>query len=231
MIWEGVYRTGWIPDIFLSSPYLSVVGLGRLFASGKIIPHLKLTLVEVALAYGMAVSVGIGLGLLIGGIKYLREVFDPFLMGLYAIPKITIFPLFIVWVGFDIELKVLFGAFHGVFVIIITTIAGIKSVKKGYIYAALTMGMPPRRVYYRVFLPAALPSIFTGLRIGMIFTVLGVLLAELIVSRAGLGFLMNQLTFAFKTPELYGLTIAIALVSIMMNEILRYMEKRLDAWR
>lgn len=230
-LWDGLDRFGQIPDIFISSPYQALVGLIQLIQSGKLMSHLGMSLVEIALAYALALSFGVGFGLIIGATKYLRDVFDPFLMTLHAMPKIAVFPLFIVWFGIDIELKVFFGAFHGFFIIIIMTIAGVKNVRKEYVEAALTMGLAPRKIYYRVLFPAAIPSIFTGLRIGMIGTVLGVLLAELVVSRAGVGFLMNELTYEFKTGELYGLTIVIALISILINEILRFMGERLDAGR
>jgi len=150
---------------------------------------------------------------------------------LFGIPQITVLPLFILFLGIGNNSKIAFGVSHTIFPIVFTCIAGCRAVDRQLLRAAQSMGAPRVQLFWKLVVPSILPWIVTGLRLGMAANLLGILLAELFVSQKGVGFFVRQFTASFKSAEMFGLVTTLALFAIVLNELLRYSERRLSAWR
>ena len=140
-------------------------------------------------------------------------------------------PVFILAFGIGFTQKVAFGMFQAIFVLVISAIAAADSVPADLVKMARSCGAKRRELYLQIYLPAMLPVVVEGLRLGMIFNITGVLFAEMYVSRAGLGHLVAMWGMQFAMANLFAGIALAALLSIVVNEGLRWYERRVGAWR
>jgi ABC-type nitrate/sulfonate/bicarbonate transport system permease component len=154
----------------------------------------------------------------------------PIILLLYGTPQITILPLFILYFGIGAASKIAFGVSHGVFPIILAIVAGVQNVKPILLTSAKSMGASRWQVFRWVIFPHMIPSFFAGMRLGMTGVLLGVLLAELYVSTAGIGYFTNLFTQNFDPTRLLGLIAVLAAMAIALNEIVRRAEAHFGRW-
>ena len=155
----------------------------------------------------------------------------PIILLLYATPQITVLPLFILYFGIGPASKIAFGVSHGIFPIIVTVVAGVQNIRPILIVAARSMGAKRWQIFRWVIFPHMIPSFFAGLRLGMAGVLLGVLLAELYVSTAGIGYFTQMFTESFDPTKLLGLISVLALMAIAFNVALRRAEIHFARWR
>jgi NitT/TauT family transport system permease protein len=230
LIWEVSARL-WIDPSFLSPPSTVLMSLDELFST-KGIPHaLQLTLWELAVAFLIAVVIGLAVGLAVGLSGFSRRSLMPIILLLYGTPQVTILPLFILYFGIGPPSKIAFGVTHGMFPIIMTVVAGVQNIKPILMTAARSMGANRWQIFRWVIFPHMIPSFFAGMRLGMTGVLLGVLLAELYVSSAGIGSFTQLFTQAFNPTMLLGLVSVLAAMAILLNEIVRRAEVHYGRWR
>jgi NitT/TauT family transport system permease protein len=155
----------------------------------------------------------------------------PIILLLYGTPQITILPLFILYFGIGPASRIAFGVTHGMFPIIVTVIAGVQNLKPILLISAKSMGASRWHVFRWVIFPHMIPSFFTGMRLAMTGVLLGVLLAELYVSTAGIGYFTTLFTQNFDPTKLLGLVSVLAAMAIALNEVARRAEARFSRWR
>lgn len=229
-VWEITAR--WFVDpSFMSPPSLVVVHLDELFATAGVPRALFTTFLELAAAFALSVAVGLAVGLLVGLHGFSRRSLLPIVLLLYATPQVTILPLFILYFGIGPASKIAFGVSHGMFPIIVTVAAGVQNIKPILLLSARSMGASPRQILRWVIFPHMIPSFFTGMRLGMTAALLGVLLAELYVSSAGVGYFTHMFADSFEPTKLFGLITVLALMAIVLNEIVRRAEVRFGHWQ
>jgi ABC-type nitrate/sulfonate/bicarbonate transport system permease component len=190
-----------------------------------------LTLFEVVAAYCLAVIGGLAFGLGIGATDLSRRSFFPILLLLYAIPQVVLLPLFTLGFGIGAASKIAFGFSHGVFPVIVNVVAGMRNVNPLYLKAARAMGARHRDVLRDVVFPHMVPGFFTGLRLSMTMTLLGVILAELYVSTMGVGYFTKLYAETFDPSPLFALIGTLAAMAIGLNEIVRAAERRFTRWK
>jgi NitT/TauT family transport system permease protein len=230
LIWEVSARL-WIDPSVLSPPSTVLMSLDELFST-KGIPHaLQLTLWELAVAFLIAVVIGLAVGLAVGLSGFSRRSLMPIILLLYGTPQVTILPLFILYFGIGPPSKIAFGVTHGMFPIIMTVVAGVQNIKPILMTAARSMGANRWQIFRWVIFPHMIPSFFAGMRLGMTGVLLGVLLAELYVSSAGIGYFTQLFTQAFNPTMLLGLVSVLAAMAILLNEIVRRAEVHYGRWR
>ncbi len=229
--WELSVRLDWLNSNFVASPTSALAELSKLLVTGQIAGDLRFTFSEIAIAYGLAVSVGVGLGLIIGTRKYLFDVFDPIVITMFAIPKIILFPIFMLWFGVGFNSKMAYGAFAGVFPILINTIAGVRDVKPQFVLLAKSIGASSTQLYGKVLIPALVPMLFAGLRLGLIITGVSVVVAEMVVSTAGLGRTIIELTNKLQAGPVYAIVILLSAIMITINHSLLIIERRQSKFR
>jgi ABC-type nitrate/sulfonate/bicarbonate transport system permease component len=230
VLWE-IAAMWFVDPLFLSPPSRVVASLGPLLGTPGIGKALMLTLGELSAAFALSVVIGLTVGLAVGLHGFSQRTFLPIILLLYAIPQVTILPLFILYFGIGAAAKIAYGVSHGIFPIIVTVVGGVQNIKPILLLSARSMGASPRQIFRWVILPHMMPSFFTGMRLGMTAVLLGVLLAELYVSSAGIGYFTRRFTESFDPTKLFGLVALIAAIAIVLNEIVRRAELRFSRWR
>jgi len=144
---------------------------------------------------------------------------------------VTVLPLFILYFGIGPASKIAFGVSHGIFPILLNVVAGAQTVEAAHLKAARSMGASRLLIFRRVVLPHMAPSLFAGLRLGMSATLLGVILAELYGSQAGIGYYTQVFTNSFDPAGTFALVAVLAAMAVILNEIVRRAERRASFWR
>lgn len=228
--WEIAAR--WFMDpLFIAPPSRVFTSLGSVLDTAGIPAALRVTFFELAVAFAIAVTLGLVIGLTIGLQPFARRSVMPIVLLVYGLPQITILPLFILFFGIGPASKIAFGVTHGVFPIVITVVAGVQNLKPILLVSARSMGASRWQLLRYVIFPHMIPSFFAGMRLGMSGVLLGVLLAELYVSTAGIGYFTQMFTENFDPTKLFGLIAMLAAMAIVLNEIVRRAEVRFSRWR
>jgi ABC-type nitrate/sulfonate/bicarbonate transport system permease component len=228
VLWEILGRLG--SQLFFS-PLSKVATSGiRIFADPEVLEALKTTAWILALGFGLSVAIGLVLGLAIAMSRFTYQTFLPVLLLLYAIPQITILPIFVLYFGSGPASKIAFGVSHGLFPIAVSVVAGVQGIKPLLITSAVSMGATKWQIFRRITLPYLAPSLFTGMRLASTATLLGVLLAELYVSSGGVGHFTRRFGENFQPDKLYALIAALSLMAILINETMRMLERRFSRW-
>jgi len=175
--------------------------------------------------------IGLAIGLAVGLQRFTFRSFMPIILLLYGTPQITILPLFVLSFGIGPASKIAFGVSHGIFPIIVTVVAGVQNIKPVLLTSARSMGASRWQIFRWVIFPHMIPRFFTGMRLGMTGVLLGVLLAELYVSTAGIGYFTTLFTQSFNPTKLLGLISVLAAMAIALNEIVRRAELHYGRWR
>lgn len=227
--WEAVARLGWVDAAFVPAPSAVTRALGTMGATA--LTALGDTLAKTAIAYALSVVLGVSLGVLVGSVRLLRDVLNPFVIAAYGIPKILILPWMILLTGFGTTPAILYGTLHGVFPIMVLVMGGVRDVDRTLVTVARAYGATPWQLYTKVIVPAVVPSILAGMRLGMVFCLLGVLVVEMFAGVRGMGSVMGALANGFKAPELFAATALVSGASIAIVLLLDRLNDRLSHWR
>jgi ABC-type nitrate/sulfonate/bicarbonate transport system permease component len=200
-------------------------------AGGELWKHTSVSLQEFALGYLAAAIVGVLLGLLLATNQRVRDYAGPWVSFLYAVPLVAIAPLFIVAFGIGIMSKVVVIFLVAVFIIVVNTEVGVRSTDPHLIEAARSFGATRMQIFRKVLLPAALPFIIAGLRLGMARGLVGVVVAELFGAKAGLGFLILASAQVFDTASLFVGVLVLAIGGYLGVELLKLIEHKMAPWR
>lgn len=187
-VWQVVYEL--VGDIAITSPLATIEATVRMLGDPTFWPHLEESALAVLQGLIIAVVVGLAVGLSIGVHRLSGEVAEPIFVALYSIPKITLYPIILLFFGTGMPAKVAFGAIHGVIPIIIFSMNAMRNINPVYLRTARALRLNAWDTARTVLFPAALPEIFTGLRVGFALTLVGTLMGEMFGSQRGLGFLL-----------------------------------------
>ena len=229
LLWEIAPRLEWLPTVMLaplSKTFMAGISNFAIFTNA-----LTHTVIELTLALIIALSLGGVLGLVLGGFKVLRLIFLPIFASVYAIPLVILYPVLTVWIGIGPESKVIFGAMYGLFPMLLATAAGIQTVDKSYLLAARSMGATRQQLMWQILLPAALPAVLSGMRVGSAMTAIGVVVAEMVASTAGIGFLITQNRTMFNTAEVYFGVFLVLILAGTLDWFIHLLEKRTERWQ
>jgi ABC-type nitrate/sulfonate/bicarbonate transport system permease component len=229
-VWEIAARF-FVDKIFLSPPSTVFTQIMTVFETPGVNAALRITAWELAVAFSLSVAIGLVIGLAVGLHKFSNRSFMPIVLLMYGTPQVTILPLFILYFGIGPASKIAFGVSHGIFPIIVTVAAGVQNMKPILLTSAKSMGASRWQIFRWVIFPHMIPSFFAGMRLGMTGVLLGVLLAELYVSTAGIGYFTTLFTQSFNPTKLLGLISVLAAMAIGLNEIVRRAEIRYSRWR
>lgn len=229
LLWQGAHHL--VGEQGLASPWDTIVTAGEMLGSGSFWPHAAATGLAFAYALLVALTGGLAIGLALGYFRLAGEVFEPVVGAIYSIPKITLYPIILLVFGLTLSAKVAFGALHGIFPMIIFTMGGVKSVRPVLLKTARAMRLSPAASIRHILVPAALPEIFTGFRIGFSLTLLGTLIGELFASDRGLGFLLIRSIEHNDVPTILALTLLLFVVSATVGWVLLRIDRRLHRYR
>src|SRR5712675_1428732 len=228
-IWEIAARF-YVDKMFLSPPSSVFTSLQTVFMTNGVPAALRITFFELFVAFVLSIAIGVAVGLTVGLNRFSHRSFMPIILLLYGTPQVTILPLFILYFGIGPASKIAFGVTHGVFPIIMTIVAGVQNIKPILLTSARSLGASRWHILRYVIFPHMIPSFFAGMRLGMTGVLLGVLLAELYVSTAGIGHFTTLFTQNFDPTRLLGLISVLAAMAIVLNEIVRRAEVHFGRW-
>jgi NitT/TauT family transport system permease protein len=224
LIWQGMAQ--WVGTTALAGPGPTLAYLVHFVPTERF----AINAISTAITFGWALLYAYGLGLAIGvwmGAHRLSgAVGEPVLVTLYSLPKITLYPVILLIFGLTLSGKVTFGAIHGVLPVALLTMAAIRNIPPVYLKSARTMHLSHWQTILTVLLPATLPEVVAGLRIGFTVTLLGVLLAEMFASENGLGFLIINAMALLQTEEMIAIAVVLFVFAAVANALLLWMEHR-----
>ena len=211
----------------LTSPLDTIAYTLQLLSSPSFYPHLLETAQAFAVALAIAISCGILIGFSLGLYRFAAEVGEPVLVALYSIPKITLYPIVLLAFGIGMPAKIAFGAIHGIVPVAIFALGAVRNLNPVYAKTARVMRMPAAQIASHVLLPAAIPEIFTGIRIGFSLTLIGTLLGEMFASQRGLGHLLIQAIGLHNIKMIMAVTLLLVVIAVTASALLLAVDRRL----
>ena len=231
LVWEALGHSKLIPPIFISRPTIIAQVMYRELVRGKMLFHMWTSLIELTWGYLLAIVIGVPLGLLMGRYRRIEFSLDPFTMLLYSTPIIALYPLIIIWAGIGKTSIVTITLLLAVFPIIVNTFTGVQSVDPILIRAARSFGAREGQIFYKIMLPAAIPILIAGLRLGLGRALIGVVIGEMFGGTAGLGYLIAYSGAFFKTANLFASLLIVVLMGIIFSQALKKIEERVARHR
>lgn len=229
VLWEVLPRMGVIPPLFLPPVSETLAALAG--SAGEYARQLLFSLRAIAVAMLAACGLGIGLGLVIGSIAPLRRTLQPLTSGLYAVPIVILYPLFTAWFGIGAQSKIVFAAIYGLLPCLLGTMAGVQTIDRQYLTVARAMRASRWQTITRVMLPAAMPTVLSSFRVGGALVIVGVVVAEMLTSSEGIGYLISRYRTLLDSPHVFaGILLVIALV-LAFGGLVRLIEGRTRHWR
>lgn len=230
-VWEALPRAGVVQAMFLP-PFSTVVQAWiELFKSGELIEHILISLKRVGAGFGLSLLVIIPLGCLIGWYKSFERFVDPLIQAFRQTSALALFPVFILFFGIGELSKIGMVLWAAQWPVLLGTISGIRNIDNLLIDVARTLGIREFKLFVRVILPAAFPSIMTGIRLGAGASFLVLVAAEMIGAKSGLGFMIINAQYNFETPQMYAAILTISLLGLAVNYALVWIERRAMAWK
>jgi len=231
LFWEFSVSLNWVNPLFTSSPSRIAATGFEMFRDGSIYPDLLVSAQEFVLGFGLAVIVGVPLGILMGWYSRLNAVLDPFVNALYAMPRIALMPLIIIWFGIDIWAKIAIIFLSSVFPILVNTMTGVRTMERDFVKVARSFGASDGQLFKTVALPSSVPNLLTGVRLGLGHALIGIVVGEMNGASAGIGYMMTVAGATFQTDKVMVGIIIIAGAGMALTQVLRMIEARFDVWR
>jgi NitT/TauT family transport system permease protein len=230
--WELSAMHGRLDPLFFGQPSGVVAYLrAHLLSTGTMWRDLGWTMTATMLAFASGSVVAVAVGLLFVACPRLGRFADPYLTALNAMPRIALAPLFILWFGLGVSSKVAVGISLVFFIVLASTVAGVRGIDPDHVTLARSFGAGPAAVLFRIALPGAVPTIFAGLRLSLIFAMLGVVGSEIIASEHGLGQRLAYLSATFDMNGLLAVLMVMSAVGVALSAAMNELERRLLAWR
>lgn len=225
LVWQAVFmRYG---DLVITPPSETIRYAADLFVEEFFWPHLEAT----AKAFGAGLAIasigGLVLGLVLGFHRLSGEVFEPILTALYSIPKVTLYPVILLVFGLGMSAKVAFGTIHGIVPVVIFTMDAVRNTKPVYVKVGRLHRLSAVSMARTILIPAALPEIFTGLRVGFSLTLIGTLIGEMFGSLQGLGFLLMRAIGLYEVKMIMAITLILVAFAAGVNTVLLVIDRRL----
>jgi len=230
-LWEALPRLGIVSDAYLSPPSAVLGTIVQLGLDGQLWKHIAASLQRSLWGLLLAIAAGVSLGLLMGGWRRLENIVDPVLQLFRQTSAFALFPVFILFLGIGELSKVAIIFWASFWPVLLSTIGGVKQVDRLLVNSARSMGASQRFVFFKVVLPAALPSIFTGVRLAGAYCITALVAAEMIGAHSGLGFLTLNSQETFQIPTMYSGILLLAVMGLLLNYLLALLEGRLLRWR
>ncbi|GAA0413056.1 ABC transporter permease [Microbispora corallina] len=230
-LWEILPRAGVVDRVFLPPLSEDLAAWADLLRSGELLEHTEASVARSLTGFGLAIVVAIPLGLLIGWYKPVAEFLSPVLELFRNTSAVALLPVFTLILGIGETSKIAFVLYACAWPILLNTISGVKTVDPLLVKSARSMGLPPARLFQKVLLPAAVPAIFTGVRLAGAYSILVLLFAEIVGAKAGLGYLINAAQSSFRIQDMYAGIITISVIGLLFNQLLVHLERRFSTWR
>jgi NitT/TauT family transport system permease protein len=230
VVWQFVSGR-YVDPLFISSPLAIANQFVAWMRDGTLWFHTSITLQETLLGLVFGIISGILVGFFFGIEQTLAKFFEPFITAIYSIPKIALAPLFILWFGIDIQMKVIFTTITVFFLVFFNTLAGVRNVDQNLIDAVRLMGGKQRDIMLKVIIPSATSNMLTGVHIAIPYALIGAVIAELIASNRGLGYLIDSSATSFNTAGVFAALLVLTLIGSMLNAVVNFIDHKTSRWK
>lgn len=228
-LWEILPRAGFVPELFLPPLTRTLAALAG--SAGDLVYHLGVTLQEILVSLIFACGGGIICGLVLGASIPARRLLLPVMSGLFAVPTVVLYPLFTAWFGIGAESKIVFASAYGFLPTLLGTAAGVQTIDRHLIVVARSMGATPFQQIARVYVPATIPTVLSSLRLGGALVIVGVVVAEMLTSTAGIGFLISKYRTLLDSPNVFAAILLVLALAITFDLLVQLLERRTVGWR
>jgi NitT/TauT family transport system permease protein len=229
LYWEWAARD--MSPLFMTYPSAIFKAAWAITANGELPRAFVASLWPFSIGLFISIVGGIALGVLIAQFWLLEYILDPFLNALYAIPRIALVPLIILWAGLETTGKVTILVSIAIFPVIVNTYSGIKDVRGSLLEIGKAYGATDRQIFMKIILPASVPYIMAGVRLAVGLAIIGMIVAEFFTAINGLGGLIINYANSFATAKLFVPIIVIGLLGVGLTELVMWLERRLSRWR
>jgi NitT/TauT family transport system permease protein len=216
-LWQGLTAFGAAPAALLPPPWAVFSRLAERLGDPAYLHHVATTLARLFAGFLIAAALGIPAGVAVGASRTVGLLITPLVRVLAPVPKIALYPALILVLGFEHASKVALVAADALFPILLATYQGTRAVDERLVWSALAAGSSRRRTLFTVMLPAALPAVLTGCRVGLVISTIVVFLAEMITSTDGLGHLLIYAARSLHTVDMFVPLITIAMLGLLLN--------------
>ena len=231
----GLWQIGSNLNLFdpgvVPSPFAIGAHLVKWTLDGTLWFHSWITIQETVAGFLIGAIGGIVFGFAIGRYPALAEVLDPFILAIYSVPKVALAPLFLVWFGIGIFMKIVLAAVTVLFIVFFNTLAGVRNVDRDLVDAVWLMGAKPRDILLRVLVPSAMSWALTGVRISIPYALIGAIIGELIASNRGIGYLISSAASAYDTAGVFAALIVLTVLAMLLNAVVDEIDRRLSKWK
>ena len=228
--WEWVVGAWDIPPFLVPAPSAVAAALVHGIESGLYLSNFWVTLSEALAGFGIAAVTGIALGALIAQWRLVEQTIYPYLVALQTLPKIAIAPLIIVWLGFGISSKIVIAATVALFPVLVNVIVGLKTVDPAKLDLMRSLKASRWQIFRLVTFPNALPFVFAGLDIAIVFSVLGAIVGEFVGAQQGLGNLILQVNFALDIAAVFAVLILLSVMGVALHLAMQAIQRRVIFW-
>jgi NitT/TauT family transport system permease protein len=230
-LWQLASDRGLLDPGVLPSPLSIWQHLAKLALSGTLWFQSWITIQETLAGFVIGAGGGIVLGFAIGRYPRLAEVLDPFIIAIYSVPKVALAPLFLVWFGIGIWMKIVLAAVTVLFIVFFNTLAGVRNVDRDLVDAVWLMGAKPRDVLMKVLVPSAMSWALTGVRISIPYALIGAIIGELIASNRGIGYLIQSAASQYDTAGVFAALIVLTALAMLLNAVVDAIDRQLSKWK
>lgn len=225
-VWQLSIHQQWIDKFFFSSP-LAIGSYLLEFFVAEVLPNTVETLTATLIAFGLSGLVGVPAGLLLFEFPFLKRLIDPFLTALSSMPRIALAPIFILWFGVGMTSKIALAFSLGYFIVLVSTFGGIRNVDPTLLRLARSLGCSPWQQFTKILLPWAIPSVFAGLKLALIYCFLGVVTSEMLASKFGLGQLIMYYSGLLRMDAVLAIILVMACTAVLLTMLGDWIEGRL----
>ncbi|WP_405403712.1 ABC transporter permease [Paracoccus sp. Ld10] len=233
-IWQMLTMSDLVPPIILPTPLetlYDMIFVGRNILSGDYMAVSLWTTVKTVLyGYALAITIGLTLGIIVGETSFGERALMPYLVAIDTMPKVAFAPLFVAWLGFDIDSKVALAAFIATFPIVVGTAAGLHAPDANARMLFKTMGASRWQTLYKMKIPTGLPQIFTGLKIGSVGVMAGAITGEFLGGGNGFGELIRVAASQLNTPRVFSLILFLSLIGLALFAATAWAQRVLIFW-
>jgi len=228
--WEALVRLFSIPAFILPTPSSIFIALYRGFASSLYIDHFGITLVETLLGFALGSTLAFALGVTVALSRRVEYFLYPFIVMFQSMPKVALAPLIIVWFGLGLASKVVNAALVAFFPLMVNTIVGLRSAEEDRVNLMRSLAATRGQIFWMLQLPNALPYIFAGLEIAMIFALIGAIVAEFVGAQSGLGMLIQSMNFTMDVAGQFSVLLILSVLGLLLNGLVVAVRRRVLFW-